>query len=130
MVSWIRVALIGAAVVIAFDAAASLASRATGVAYSWATVGSWLLYAGFGFLASRAAGGSVRAAALTGLVLGVTDASAGWAVSWAIGPGRTAGLDARRWVWALVVVAAMAAGIAALGGAIARPDPGSDPSAV
>lgn len=130
MPAWIRLALIGAAAVVAFDAAASVASRVTGVAYSWATVGSWLLYAGFGYLASRAAGGSVQVAALTGAVLGATDASLGWAVSWALGPGRMPGVDARRWVSTLIFVAALAAGIAAIGGAMARRDQGSDQPAV
>lgn len=109
MPPWTRFALAGALAVVAFDAVASLASRATSIAYGWASVGSWLLYAGFGYLAARAAPGApVHAAALTGLALGVTDATLGWATSWALGPGRVPG------------------GIAALGGVLARGGRGPD----
>lgn len=131
MPPWARIALLGALTVVVFDALASLASRATGIAYGSASVGSWLLYAGFGYLAARAVPGApVRAAVLTGLMLGVTDATLGWATSWALGPGRVpGGLSARQWLATFVIVAATAAGIAALGGVFARGGRGPDASA-
>jgi hypothetical protein len=127
----LRIAAAGALAVVAFDAAASLASRAAAVSYAWATVGSWLLYAGFGLLAARAAPAApVRTAALVGAALGLTDATLGWAVSWAIGAGRVSGgLTVGRWLATAVFVTALAAGVAAAGGATGRAGRGSGPAA-
>lgn len=123
-----RIALIGAVVVVGFDALASLLSRATGISYAWATLGSWLLYAAIGYLAARATPAEpVRAAALAGMVLGITDATAGWATSWALGAGRLAGgLTVSKWISTAIFVAALAAAVAALGGVAGRP-PNSQP---
>jgi len=117
-----RVTAIGALAVVTFDALASVASRITGISYVWATLGSWMLYASCGYAAARIGSrAAISTAALTGLVLGLTDASLGWAVSWAIGPGRVAGgLGAGRWLSTLAFVAAAGAGIAACGGSAAR----------
>lgn len=123
MTSTVRLIVAGAAAVVAFDALASAVSRATGISYTWASLGSWILYAGTGYLVARSAPVSaVRMAAIAGAVLGATDASIGWAISWMIGPGRMPEeLTPARWVWTLIFMMAMAAGIAALGGRFGRP---------
>ncbi len=74
--------------VIAFDAVASIASLALGFSYSYAALGSAVLYIVFAYFAARAFG--FWAALLLGAVMGITDVTLGWAVSWVIGPGRVA----------------------------------------
>jgi len=132
MVPWVRIAVFGAVAVVCFDVIAAGASRVTGIPYGWATLGSWLLYAWIGFLAARAAPGApLRAAALSGLILGLTDASAGWAASWAIGPGRIAGgLTTSRWLGTAIFVAVLAVGVATLGGLAGRAGRSPDRAAV
>ena len=132
MVPWMRIALFGAVAVVCFDVIAAGVSRVTGIPYGWATFGSWLLYAAIGFLAARATPDApLRGAALAGLVLGLADASAGWAASWALGPGRLAGgLTAFRWLGTAIFVVALAAGVATLGGLAGRSGRGPDRAAV
>lgn len=120
MSSWAEITTSGALAVVVFDAIAAFASRKMEVPYGWATVGSWILYAGFGYLAARAHPITpVQAALLTGVALGVTDATAGWATSWAIGAGRVAELTIAKWLLTAISVAGIAAGVAALGGVAA-----------
>ena len=118
MSTWTEITVSGALAVVVFDAIAAFASRKMEVPYGWASVGSWILYAGF--LAARAyPPAPIQAALLTGMVLGVTDATAGWATSWAIGVGRVAGLTIMKWLLTAISVAGIAAGVAALGGVAA-----------
>ena len=120
MSSWTEITVSGALAVVVFDAIAAFASRKMEVPYGWASVGSWILYGGFGYLAARAyPTGPIQAALMTGIVLGVTDATAGWATSWAIGAGRVAGLTMTKWLLTAISVAGIAAGVAALGGVAA-----------
>jgi hypothetical protein len=120
MSSWAEITSSGALAVVVFDAIAAFASRKMEVPYGWASVGSWILYGGFGYLAAHAyPTASIQAALLTGIVLGVTDATAGWATSWAIGVGRVAGLTVSKWLLTAISVAGIAAGVAALGGVAA-----------
>jgi len=120
MSAWAEITLSGALAVVTFDAIAAFASRKMEVPYGWATVGSWILYGGFGYLAAHAyPAAPIQAALLTGVALGVTDATAGWATSWAIGAGRVAGLTIAKWLLTAISVAGIAAGVAALGGAAA-----------
>jgi hypothetical protein len=114
LVSW------GALAIVAFDLLASVASRTIGFRYSYATVGSWLIYAVFGFMIGRRA--NVGAAALGVAIIAVVEATIGWAVSWAVGPGRLPnGIPS---IGALTItvalVAATGAIIGALAGALAR----------
>lgn len=111
-----RAILGGMLAVLLFDAAASWASKSVGFAYSKAAVGSWLIYAVVGFVAGRAAG--VFAAVVAGAAVGLFDASAGWAVSWAIGAGRMPGLTTAGWLRIAAFVATAAAAVAGVGGAI------------
>ena len=112
----------GVIAVIAFDTVASIASRATDIPYFWATFGSWIVYIGIGYFAARINPESpLRVAAITGLISGLADASLGWAVSWAIGPGRVAGgITATQWLLTAAFVVGFATGFAALGGSFAR----------
>jgi len=120
---WVRVTLAGIVALMAFDALASIATRLTGVPYTSWIIGSWLLYGATGYAAARAVPHApVQAAAMAGLALGLADATAGWAISWALGPGRVPeGLTVMRWARTAVLVAAMAAGVAAFGGVLGRP---------
>ncbi|QQS42119.1 MAG: hypothetical protein IPM63_04015 [Acidobacteriota bacterium] len=76
---------VGALVVLAFDTAAALASARFGFSYSFAIVGSILIYSSIGFLAFRQ-WGLGRALAATILVQ-IVDSTLGWYISWKIGPG-------------------------------------------
>jgi hypothetical protein len=85
MLTMPKLVLIGAGVVITFDAIASLASKWLGFAYPKASIGSVAIYAGLGYVGYRF--GGLRVAMLTALAVGLVDATLGWSVSWAIGPG-------------------------------------------
>ena len=86
---------------IAFDLLASIASRLLGFPYAWASIGSFAVYAAVGVLAARLVpGASLSTAAVAAGVAGFTDATAGWGLSWLIGPGRplnSANLTVGRW---------------------------------
>jgi hypothetical protein len=82
----IKLFSLSALAVIAFDAIASAASLALGFSYAYASVGSAVLYIALAFYGARKLGFS--AAVLLGAVMGVTDATIGWAISWSVGPGR------------------------------------------
>lgn len=104
--------------VIVFDAIASVASLALGFPYTYAAFGSAVLYIAFAFFAAREFGFWV--AVLLGATMGITDATIGWAVSWAIGPGRLAAGALTPSVWlytaAFVVVLGIIYGL--IGGGI------------
>jgi hypothetical protein len=106
--------------VVVFDAVASVASLQIGFKYVYASAGSYLLYATVGFLAARA--GNEANAVAAGALIGVVDATVGWAVSWAIGPGRMPGgtLSIRQWVARAAIATFSATICAAVGGFIDR----------
>lgn len=114
--SW-RIVLMGAIAILLFDALASLASRTLKFPYVYATVGSWLIYAGVAFAAGQRA--SVPSAVVDTLLVGFVEATLGWRMSWLIGPGRTPSgvVTASQVVRALVVVLGTAAIIGAVAGA-------------
>ena len=118
----VRVILVGVLAVIVFDAIAAAASRRFGFAYAKATVGSALIYGTIGFLAARGSDARpLQSAAFAAGIVGFVDASAGWAVSWIIGPGRLPGgtaMTLERWVGAAVFVVALACAIGVVGGVI------------
>ena len=122
MTPTLRVALIGVVAVIAFDAIASVVSRSTGISYNWATYGSWVLYAVLGYFAGRASpSAAFKSAALAGVIIGLADATLGWATSWSLGQGRVAGgISAVQWIFVATIVTLFAVGFAALGGSFAR----------
>lgn len=104
--------------VIVFDAVASVASLALGFPYTYAAFGSAVLYIAFAFFAARKFG--FLAAVLFGFAMGITDATLGWAVSWAIGPGRLAAstLTLSVWLYTATFVVVLAAMYGLVGGGI------------
>jgi hypothetical protein len=116
-----QVLLGGAAFVVIFDAIASLISRAAEISYVRFSVGSWIIYALAGYLAARFAHDkAVQTAILGGVLLGATDSTLGWAISWLIGPGRMNGLTPGRWLGIAVFVTLTASVVAGLAGLFAR----------
>ena len=82
---WLIV-IAGSLAVLSFDVLGSLASRQFGFAYESLISGSMVLYAAVGFAARRTT--SIPMAILATVMVGMVDATAGWALSWWIGPGR------------------------------------------
>ena len=72
--------------VLAFDTGASIASRFFGISYARLAVVSLFSYIIVGAIAGRYVQ-PLLAAAIVG-IMGAVDATAGWAISWSIGPGR------------------------------------------
>lgn len=124
MNAWRRIVLIGVTAILIYDIAASFAAASLGFPYYQALYGSWLIYAGIGYVAGRATNSIRRAASATAIV-GGAEATIGWWLSWMIGPGRPASgtpsfgaiLQA---VWLVVLVAAC---IGLVAGLIARRRP-------
>ena len=125
MSPFFRVLLIGCGAVLAFDAVASLASVAFGLPYWYAGIGSFLIYLLVGAAAARHV--SIRLSALTGAVVGLVDATLGWAISWLVGPGRKAAgnLTPAHFLGTAVLVALLASVVAALGASLNRHGPAS-----
>lgn len=78
--------LAAVATILAFDTIASLVSLVTGWRYSLASIGSLAVYTGVGFLAGRRFG--VKWAVGVTITVAAAESTVGWAISWAIGPGR------------------------------------------
>lgn len=85
----LRPVLFGVLAIVAFDLVASLASRSLGFRYSYATVGSWIIHVAVGFAIGRQS--TVGAASIGVAIVAFTEATIGWTVPWAVGPGRPAG---------------------------------------
>jgi hypothetical protein len=113
-----KVLLFGCGAVVGFDALASILSMSLGFQYSSASIGSFLIYAAGGFFAARAR--SRWYSIGVGIALGLTDATIGWALSWALGPGRTptGAITFAEWCTVAVVVVVGAAICAGIGGFI------------
>jgi hypothetical protein len=116
--------VLGSAAVVVFDILASLASRQFGFAYARASFGSYLIYLAIGFFAARAsASNAIGVAALAAGIAGVVDASAGWAISWALGPGRLPDgiqMTAALWIGIALFVVGVASAVGAVGGIAGR----------
>jgi hypothetical protein len=114
----IVVIVLGAATVLVCDTSGSLASLRFRFPYSRLTLGSFAIYFVVGFV--TAASGSVVSAALTGTVVGLVEATVGWAISWWIGPGRPADypVTGSRIVGMVVFVMMLGALFGALGGGL------------
>jgi hypothetical protein len=113
------VLFLGGAIVL-FDAVASIASRQLGFPYTNAAVGSYILYAIGGFLAARRV--NLTFAAQLGVVLGLVDATLGWAVSSTIHPNAPPmpRITIGTWVFVASVVVLTSVVCALVGGAIGR----------
>lgn len=92
------------------------------ISYARFVVGSWIIYALVGYFATKfAEGNRVQVAMVAGAILGATDCTLGWAISWLRGPGKVdGGLTPTRWFVAAVFVTATASALAALAGLVAR----------
>jgi len=111
----------GCVVVVLFDLAAALAARRFEFPYVRASIGSCFIYLLIGFaLGRRTLARSGRTGALGAAVAGLVDVSIGWAISWAIGPGRSPSgtLSVTEWVVTAVVVVAFAAVVGYVGGVL------------
>jgi ABC-type Co2+ transport system permease subunit len=78
--------LIGALAVVTYDAAGAGASRLLGIRYGVLALGSYAIYSAVSYQIARESG--IVAAIAAGAAIAFIDATLGWAISWAIGPGR------------------------------------------
>lgn len=81
-----RVLYLAIAGTLLFDLLAAIATRASGFHYGWRGPGSILIYAIAAYIAGRIA--NLKSAILVAASAAVADATVGWAMAWAIGPGR------------------------------------------
>lgn len=129
----LRVVAGGCIAVVSFDLLAALAARRFGFPYVRASIGSCVVYLAVGFIAGRSARvDQAKVGALAAIVAGIADASVGWAVSWAVGPGRAASgtLSPGEWMLAAAIVVVFAAAIGYLGGVLgARSRANASPTA-
>ena len=117
----VRGTLYGAAAVLALATIGSLASRALGFNYTALAPLSLGIFAGIGAYVGVAE--RVSRAAIVGAAVGLIDATVGWAIAWAIGPGRPE-VGERITLLGLfntsLFVALLAAALAALGAWLAK----------
>ena len=110
----------GVVAVLTFDTVASFASIEFSFSYTYASVGSVLIYGTIGYITFRRYGfpRAIGAALLVELV----DATLGWFISWQIGPGALPIAQATPVIIAtsIVFVLLFAAVCALVGAAIAR----------
>jgi hypothetical protein len=119
MKHFILIILIGVFAVVIFDTIGSLASRSFSFPYSWLTVGSFLIYAGVGFAASKYDG--LMFAPLAGAITSLVDSTLGWYISWIIGPGRPATeMDSTTIISTVLFVTVTGVGTGFIGGLIGR----------
>jgi len=71
---------------VSYDALFALAADSLDIEYAYGVIGSTLIYGGAGYAVARA-GEPRRASAATGALVALIDATAGWAVAAAVGPG-------------------------------------------
>jgi hypothetical protein len=114
-----KVMFFSALTIVVYDAMASLASMLLGFSYAKATIGSLFIYAAAGFFAERAK--NRRFSFLVGALVGITDITAGWGISWILGPGRAPGGTITIYQWLgtaafVVALASICAGIAGMVG--------------
>lgn len=117
----VRGALYGVVAVLVPDTLGSLASRALGFDYGSLWFVSTLIYAAVG--AYVGLGAPLSRAATAAAVVGLVEATIGWAISWAIGPGRPEPGEpssAASIALAVVFVTLLAAGVGTIGGWLAR----------
>ncbi|MDQ3730111.1 MAG: hypothetical protein M3355_11065 [Actinomycetota bacterium] len=106
----------------AFDALAAVVSSPLGLRYEDLSFVSWLMYAGAGFFARRHVRSLWGAAKTAGLV-GLADATAGWAISSAIDPDLYAYADELALgliALVMLLVVASAVMLGAIGGLLAQ----------
>ncbi len=112
----VRITLIGGVAVLVFDAASAIVSVLTGIDYAWFSIGSFMLYLCFSFLASRRSKWFFGSA--TGAFLGVVDSTLGWAISSSIGPGKVADMHLGLIVITIISVILVGAVLGLIGGGL------------
>ena len=111
----------GVVAVLLFDLIASVASRELGFSYTRASVGSYFIYLITGAVAARAASKArARQGAIAAAIVGFADVTAGWAISWVVGPGKVTNetLTPLMWLTTMIVVVLFAGAVGFLGGAV------------
>jgi hypothetical protein len=103
-----RFALAAVAAVLLFEAVASWVSRATGWSHSLSSIGSLAIYTAVAFQAGRRFG--VQLAVGVTMLTATAESTLGWAISWAIGPGRQPTVLARPGVILAIVLSALLVG--------------------
>ena len=115
----IKVFLTGAILVLGFDTVGASASRLLGFPYAVLWIGSFIVYLAVTCRAAVRSG--LLAAIAVGALLGLVDSTLGWAISWAIGPGRpTEPMTSAAIGAAILFVVALGAAWGLLGGIAAR----------
>ena len=115
---WIILA--GAGAVLAYDTLGSFASKRMGFAYRRLAKGSYVIYAVVGFCAALV--GAFWSGVQSAAVVGLVDATAGWFISWQIGPGRLPEgtvLNEGKFLVIVVLVTLMATGAGGIGAGVA-----------
>jgi hypothetical protein len=114
------VLLTGMAAILASETIASLASRWFGFKYKYSMAASVVIYAAVGWFTARAA--PAASPALAAALIGVTESTLGWGISWGLGPGRPSTMKHIRTQVVLAVLggAALAAAVGAAAGWVAR----------
>jgi hypothetical protein len=111
--------LLCAASIIFYDALAAIGSRTMGFPYALASVGSVALYIVIGGATARLR--SRTFGFIAGATTAIADASAGWWVSWLIGPGRpsSGSINLTQWLVTAATVTTVGCVVAGISGVLA-----------
>ena len=111
-----RYALSAVVSILLLDTIVAVVARASGSTYSVSGIGSLAVYAAVAFLAGRRL--SVRLAVAVAMIPAAAASTLGWAIAWAVGPGREPAVVAQPALAAGIVltVLLMAAGIGLVAG--------------
>lgn len=110
-----RIILFGAVLIVVYDTVTALVSAGFGVSYGIFAIGSFLISFLFGLLAARKSRWFVGA--IAGAVIAFSEATVGWAISWAVGPGKPpVEMDAFAIVVTIALVIPIGAFLGLLGG--------------
>jgi hypothetical protein len=114
------VLLTGVAAILATETLASVAARWLGFKYKYSMVASVAIYAAVGWFTAKAA--PAASPALAAALIGVTESTLGWGISWGLGPGRPSTMKHIKAQVVLAVLggAALAAAVGAAAGWLAR----------
>jgi hypothetical protein len=113
-----RIVLIGAAIVVAFDVAASLLLQRVGGSLVWMFLGSGLIYLAVGFVSGRS--GGIPDGARSGASVAALDGAVGWPITWVIGTGQVSRITVAGVVLVLVTMIAIGTAAGTAGAIAAR----------
>jgi hypothetical protein len=111
--------LLSAASIVFYDTIAAVGSRTMGFPYVLASIGSVAPYIVIGAATARLRSRPFGFTA--GATTGIVDASAGWWVSWLVGPGRlsSGSINLTQWLVTAAVVTAVGCLVAGISGVVA-----------